>query len=530
MNRPLCLALAAAISSSACSKVVVVPVPHTATLKGEGVFYALPKTVARVLVKANKESSTSARYARFAPIFVPGAKPPCGTITKCAALKGGPGKSAKYSLQQGAVFTTFGEPDPSQVFMVKFTGGGAFDQSLSMAWNEAGLLSTASASVTNRTIDIVTSGTKLVTGLVAKGLAGSVNASRAQTAERCPVDGDQAVDKPIIAILLEVDPEPKTNALVANYCDLPLHDRVQGTDENSRDDFTAEDREALWAAVGAYKMRVWPIINQRSTLLTSTSLNVLEPDKYLDKLDPLIDEQLKGLFIGGKSTATWELPFEVRSLAVGTPVNVLGLDESNGVCPTAELVASDAKPMPDDFQAANVTCTEMAALWLAYHPAQTDQLFSRVQAGTEPETGDRSFRYVLPAQVKAQLTFKKDNYGTAVFSVAQLGHVVSLPAKRHSKTIAYDLAMIEATGGLKSFKLGTTGGLDAATIDAFAAAGGTALDARNAELKEARDKRDKAETAADEVAILTRQQTILKLKDEICELQKKYGLACTVQQ
>lgn len=529
MNRPLCLVLAAVLSSSACSKVVVVPVPQTATLQGEGVFYALPKTVARVLVKADKESSTSARYARFAPIFAPGTKPPCGTIKSCAALKGGPGKSAKYSLQQGTVFTSFGEPDPKQVFMVKFTGGGAFDQSLSMAWNEAGLLSTASASVTNRTIDIVTSGAKLVTGLVAKGLAGSVNASRAQTPDKCAVDGDAAIDKPIIAILLEVDPEPKSNDLVANYCDLPLHDRVQGTDENSRDDFTAEDTEALWPAVRAYKLRVWPLINQRSTLLTSTSLNVLEPDKYLDKLDPLINDQLKALFIGSKSTATWELPFEVRTLAVGTPVDILGVNEANGVCPVAAL-ASDAKPMPDDFQTANVTCTEMAVLSLAYHPAQTDQLFSRVQEGTAAETGDRSFRYVLPAQVKAQLTFKKDNYGTGVFSVAQLGHVVSLPAKRHSKTIAYDLAMIEATGGLKSFKLGTTGGLDAATIDAFAAAGGTALDARNAELKEARDKREKAEAAADEVAILTRQQTILKLKDEICELQKKYGLACTVQQ
>ena len=80
------------------------------------------------------------------------------------------------------------------------------------------------------------------------------------------------------------------------------------------------------------------------------------------------------------------------------------------------------------------------------------------------------------------------------------------------------MAFIEATGGLKTFKLGTAGGLDASTIDALAGVGGTLLDARNAARKQ-----------NDELTVLTREFQLLKLRDDICTIQKKYGLPCTVQ-
>ena len=70
--------------------------------------------------------------------------------------------------------------------------------------------------------------------------------------------------------------------------------------------------------------------------------------------------------------------------------------------------------------------------------------------------------------------------------------------------------------GAAGLKLGTTGGLDAATIDAVAAAGGTVLDARN-----------KARAAEDELTQLTREAALLKAKDDICTILKKYDLPCT---
>lgn len=540
------------VGIAACgAKVVVVPVPpETETtpgtnaavpkLQGEGVFYALPRTYARVVVKADKVVTHSAPYARFAPIFAPGAEPPCGTIVKCAAVAGKKA-TTKYELQQGATFTPFGEPDPSKVFMVKFTGGKTIDQTLSMAWNEAGLLSTASASVTNRTTDIVMSGLKLATGLATKAAAGSADAVIRDT-ELCNGNGSSRNDVWVIPILSPPPPStdpaatPKhgeMNALVANYCELPVKARPGREEEDSRNDYEpTRDKEDLAQARRSYLVRVAPLVEQRTTLLTSSTIQLLDPLKYVEKLETLIEQQVKELFVGSKSTKTWEIPFEVRTLHPDKPQTILGISQELGVCPTTALLAPDAKPAPEGFEPpASEKCDKTVAVSVAYHPNEKKQLFSRIQANVDTPTDDssRSFRYMLPAQVKATVAIGQKVYGTGVFAVAQLGHMVSLPAKRHAKTISYDLAMIEATGGLKTFKLGTTGALDAGTIDALSAAGGTVLDARNARRKEEEAEQKDAATKADELTILTRQHSLLKLKDEICELQKKYGLACTVQ-
>jgi hypothetical protein len=159
---------------------------------------------------------------------------------------------------------------------------------------------------------------------------------------------------------------------------------------------------------------------------------------------------------------------------------------------------------------------------LSYSPDEHSQLFGRIKDDSKADE-ERSFRYRMPAQVKALLDDdaagdKHGTYGGGIFSVAQFGKVISLPSKRTSKTISYDLAFIEATGALKTFKLGTAGGLDAATIDALTAAGGTVLDARNKERQ-----------ASDELTQLQRQDSVLKAKDDICTILKKYNLPCTVQ-
>ena len=71
-------------------------------------------------------------------------------------------------------------------------------------------------------------------------------------------------------------------------------------------------------------------------------------------------------------------------------------------------------------------------------------------------------------------------YGGATISVAQLGKVLSLPASRHSKSLTYNVGLIEATGALKTFTLGTTEALDAATITSLSSSAGSVLDAKNA--------------------------------------------------
>jgi len=143
------------------------------------------------------------------------------------------------------------------------------------------------------------------------------------------------------------------------------------------------------------------------------------------------------------------------------------------------------------------------------------QLFTKI---TDVTTGDRSFRYRIPAQVAASLGDDKKVYGAGLLWVAQLGTVLSLPGERHSKMLSYELAFIEATGGLKTFKLGTTGGLDSSTVDTLNSVGGTLLDYH----KTVRQNED-------ELSVLTRQDQMLKLRDDICTIQKKYGLTCSVE-
>jgi hypothetical protein len=525
------------VSVAGCAKVVVVEVPQgSGQVSGEGVFYALPQTVARVLVKADQKTTRSAPYARFAKIFAPGSKPPCGTIVDCKKDGGVP--VVKYELQDGVTFTPFGEPDPRRVFMVKFAGGGALDQTLSMTWNDMGLLSAASASVTNRTTDIVVSGIKAATGLGSKVAGGSAAALEAPDAKGCPVSGGAANgsesgnDKWIFPILLTIENNPQLNVLIANYCDLPPKDRVSGKNEDSRDDFVQkDDEELLQKATRAFELRLRPLEAQRTNLLTTSAISVLEPDKYLDRIEKAMEQQVMALFVGSETTKTWELPFEVRTIdPANKPLPLVRFNETAGVCPVTALLAPDAKPAPSGFPTPPAAeCKTTAAFSVTYHPALTSQLASRVSTNVSAGSGERSFRYVLPAQVRGEVAVDGRAHGTGVFPVAQLGHVVSLPARRNSKSISYDLAMIEATGGLKTFKLGTTGGLDAGTIDALAGAAGTAVDARNAKRKEREEEEKAAATATDELTVLTRQHSLLKLKDEICELQKKYGLACTVE-
>jgi hypothetical protein len=351
----------------------------------------------------------------------------------------------------------------------------------------------------------------------------------AKTGKTCPVPAP--ADSWAIPELAKVGPPADASDLViANYCDM---------DPKLRLEYQASDQALLEGAVVAFNLRVLPYAANRFNLLT-TPTNALDPVELIDRLDTIIDAEIKKLFVGTSEKAAWEPTFIVRGIddeTLATPIELLQLDKANGPCPTVAL-AADSKPMPAGFGTKDLTAAckgkhPSATLTVALDPP-SGQLFDTVKTRVETTAkGDRSFRYRIPAQVRATVMFEAGDRGSAVFSVAQLGEVVSLPAQRSSKTLSYDLAFIEATGGLKSFKLGSTGIVDAATIEAISDAGGTVLDARNKAAAEAEAKAEAAAaaaaTAADELTIVTRQHTLLKLKHEICTIQKQYGLACTVQ-
>jgi hypothetical protein len=496
--RSVFLMLATVLPLAGCAKVVVVKIPADAPAQAEGVIYALPNTVVRVKLKVNRTEYGPARYAAYAAIFSPDSKPVCKEKT-CSTEK-----ENAFSVQQGATFTTYGEPDPDNVFLVKFVGGGAIDQTVSMTWNEQGLASAASSSVTNRTGDVVLSGLKLAAGLGTKAFLGASKVDQnGGLIPPCEADASKTDDF-VIPILIQ-NGATAAAQLVSNYCDIKKTDR----------DLLPQEATLLADATKDYVNRVLPLTNARIKILTGTSQS-MDPVNVLAKIETEITTQLSALYLGTKKDTTWDGALDVRTLNAGAPIAVLRVDGAKGICLVSSELPPEVKPIPTEFllPAANCNIASPVGLTLNYYPDSSRQLFTKIK---EVTTGDRSFRYRIPAQVKAAFSDDKKTYGAGVFSVAQLGTVISLPANRHSKMLSYDLGFIEATGGLKTFKLGTTGGLDAATIDALSGVGGTIIDARNT-----------AQKNADELSTLTKEDQLLKLRDDICTIQKKYGLPCTV--
>jgi hypothetical protein len=517
-----------------CAKLVVVQVPagQGKKIPAEGVFYSLPRTVVRVGIKVDKNSYTAAPYMKFARIFVPGSDPACKD-QGCTAEK-----TKLYSLQKAVTFSTSGEPDPTNVYLVKFVGGGPMDQTMALTWTDTGLISTASASATNRTADIVVSGLKLAAGVAAKsafGAAARVNADNQENADKkdsekkplqCP--HPSANDSWILTILISGTTDTESNnTLVSNYCEIPKEDRA-------KDNYNKNpDNEALLKdAYTAYITHISPLTRARASLLSGTSPS-FEPTAILTKLDTLFDLQCKALYVGTKEPKTWEGSLDIRKLDNVGELKLMHIDPANGICldpgvtpgaPSGVTVSADSKLIPDGFtMLAETACKAAPHISMQTVIYPDAQLFQSVAAGTETPKGPLSFRYRIPAQVKADIIDAQSvNYGSSVFSVAQLGVVAALPARRRSKTISYDLGMVEATGGLKSFKTSSTGAMDAGSIDALSGIAGTLLDARNA--SNAADK-----TAKDEVTLLTRQDNILKLKADICAQQTALGQQCTIQ-
>jgi hypothetical protein len=515
----LCVMAATALFLASCAKVVVVPVPATGNdrISAEGVFYALPKTFIRVQVNVDHSAFQAGTYLQYAELFVPGEKLVCET-SDCAAKN----KKA-YSLQNNAAFTPMGEPDPANVYMVKFVGRGAVDQNIAMTWTETGLLSTASASATNRTSDVIVSGLKLAAGIGAKAAFAASAKTNANQEPECkkPTENDAWIIQAIKGADISL---AAARVLIGNYC--ALAPEVRRMDRYVQ----SKSEEDFHNALDAYVKNVYPLISARTNILNG-SQGLMEPTELLTKIETLLDQQIKTLFLGNKDTKTWAGSIEIHDPpSPGTSgVAVMHVNGEKGICigdgsgGTAIAISVDAKPFPDGFGKllTGADCTNASAVNLTTVLSPGSQLFQSVRDHTTRPSGELSFRYRIPAQVRAELKQGDDSYGMGVFSVAQFGVVATLPANRHSKSLSYDLAMVEATGGLKSFKIATTGSVDSGTVDALAGISGTLLDASNAAAKA--DK-----TAKDELTTLTRQDTLLKLKDDICTLQKKYGLDCTI--
>ncbi len=507
MRRLYLLILLSVILLNGCAKIVVVNVPK-AKPQNDGVFYALPKTVVRVNLVVEKVENKAAPFAEFAEIFAPGSE------TVCKAPICTEEEKKFYRMKRGATMTTFGEPDPEHVYMVKFIGRGELDQSVTMQWNEAGVITGAEAKVTNRTIDIAVSSLKFAAGLSTRFASGSAT-DNVTVPSKC--DDPTSTDEWVLPILGKYPNNAAKSQLIYNYCGIPCDKRESWGNYDG----------LLARATKAHYQEVFPLEKKREDLQVDKPY--YDPASLIKDLDVLIERKIRVLFLGTQTITPWESVFEVRDFVAGSmprPTTLLRLNKAKGFCVQEDLLAPGVKPVPGKDLITGDECANAldVSLKLDFYPAQTSQLFDVVRTNAAiNENGERSFRYRIPAQVKAEVTYNKSVFGAGVMAIAQLGTIASLPAKRNSKTLAYDLKFVEATGALKSFTLGTTGGIDSGVIDQLSTVSNSIVDARS-------KARDNEAASQDELNILKREAEILKLRDQICELRKKNGLTCEIQQ
>jgi hypothetical protein len=500
--------LAFVVLLAGCSKVVVVKLPDNATAPANGVVYALPNTVVRVDLKIDKSTRVGAPFAAYAPIFAPNLSRVCED-PKCAAQ----GKE-EISVEDDAKFSTFGEPDPENVFLVRFSGSGAIDQSLSMSWDEAGILASASATVTNRTTDIITSSIGVATGIASKTAFGAATAVLRKDSQDCAhaVPGSETTAAADGWFLPRLSDTTSSDTLIGNYCAISSDQRVK----------LPEDDELLKNAILAYDNRISTLAQTDADLLRGGT-TVFDKVAQMNRIETEINARLIPLFVGHKTSTTWNASFDVRKIVEGAPLTLFKLDPKKCLVLNPEVgIPPDTKPMPKEFGGSCPSATKDITLTISYYPTRNSQLFSRVSDVT---TGDRSFRYRIPAQVRAVVEDDSKQLGGGIFYVAQLGTVISLPASRHSKSLTYGLSLIEATGGLKTFSLGTTGSVDTSTINSLGSSTETVLTAKSTADAAAAS----AAAAKSPTAVLTHEENLLELQDEICTIQTKYNLPCTVQ-
>ena len=135
------------------------------------------------------------------------------------------------------------------------------------------------------------------------------------------------------------------------------------------------------------------------------------------------------------------------------------------------------------------------------------QLPGAIAAQGLDESGDRGFRYRVPASYFVSITTREENrlkppLSSVPMMIAQRGKVVSLPASAGSWTTNYEIALYPSTGALKNFTLGSDALLQKSMFE----------DAEKAVTT--------ITSANDELKRLERQQKILELQDKIRTLQK----------
>jgi hypothetical protein len=137
--------------------------PKTETDKLDGVVYRLPRTVVQTTVPVKRVVKEPGEFVDFAPCFFSGSELDDRTQVE----------SIKYSIDT-PTFSSRGEPDPSETYVVKTKGSYFEGKTLLMEYSPTGLLTKGEATSTNNSVDFTL---KAIGTVAALGVGIAKNAS-----------------------------------------------------------------------------------------------------------------------------------------------------------------------------------------------------------------------------------------------------------------------------------------------------------------------------------------------------------------
>ncbi len=490
-HKPLAVIVISALALSGCTaQLISTQVPKTpptgAAQPLDGLFYALPQTVVNVKLPVTFTKAVDGPHKPYLDLFFP------------EPAKNPPVAESKLKLGTPE-FSVRGEADPRQVYVVKATGRGAVQQTLTFGFKEDGAVTGIKAEVTNVTSDLVISGIKGLVSIATRTLlAGSSGAKNAK-----PLD-DESKEDPINCEdptpSKDVSPERRTeyfkqcvlkdDRLILNFA--LLKSGAQQYVDNYFDDL--EKRRNFLRALADY--------NQIRDLMDGRA-KALERSDGGPKQDVILTQneaevaKLMQLFLVKKTVVSWTGNFEIlpdecdskrQERCTGDWISpepaLITYAKAGGLC----IYDSDrhrGKLPPASILAKQADCTQTNAVTLSLSPhPKTDQTVFRL-AGNFKLPAKPSLHFVVPLRVQAQLQDTPHNgtaspvSGDALLAIAQRGIIAALPSKLGGKAFTHDLTYYETSGALKSYTLASKPLVDKGALDALSGAANDLLDARN---------------------------------------------------
>lgn len=535
--------------------------------KGQGVFYALPRTVVAVHVPVTRKTWAAGRLTDLLPYFFPcdeiAPKPAPYTAVQVPDC-GSPGvtypeKNSEFAIDPKTIaIGTTSEPDPDQVFMIKINGGRMEDRKLNVLLSESGILDSFEAEITNRTGEVISQIAKSSVAVLGKAITQGIlsvetnNNKQPQhtantTVPSCPdakppLSTDEGV---FIRLLADND--------LGFFCKLNFDQRTQYQEMSYRlrvgfreyADATPLDDQKLRRFLAGFAsfVQIKELAQLLGTNLKSSEGSLtgdVPPDTLrirVEKVEAQLSDKVGEFFGSLSQRVAWDAQFEVRLPDKG-PVSTLNLFEYEtgaGICTVDR--DKDKGVRLAGLAPSLATCSgkkqviDLAVNLAANNPATA--VASRI-AGAVKSSNEAGIFYRVPGDGLVSILRKTVEESTrttgpsvqlalAAVSLAQAGVVVALPQSTGGRKTAYTFSLYGASGALKNFKMNTEAAFDKSSVSDIEAVltGAAALNPSELEaLKRQREIADEREKLRDKTPELDEVKKQRELAEEQLKLIK----------